>query len=208
MIKWPTIGLPAATEDGQIKQRARWRLIGAVGLAFVTFVVLPLLFDPAPKPLGNDVEIRVTMAPQSLPSPAPAAPAPPPEIVATAEPEAPLPAPAALTPVKPVEKPVVPVKPAPKSAPKPAPKPPVEKKTASGDSGYYLQLGVFGSEDNARTLANKVRAMGYAVKIEPMGEKHRVRVVGFGGGEKGRERAQAAKAALSQQAIPAALYGS
>lgn len=201
-----------ATEDeAQLKQRARWRLIGAVALALVAFVALPLLFDPAPKPLGSDVVISIETAPQPLPPSDPVAAQPAEEAVAT-QPAPPVPAPARPAP-KPVEKPIA--KPADepaaaeKPAPKPAPKPePVEEGKLLGESGYYLQLGVFSKADNARALADKVRALGYKVTITPVGSLHRVRVVGFNGGEKGREQALAAKQALKQKGISADLHGS
>lgn len=213
------------TEDeSDLKRKARWRLIGAVALALLAFVILPLLFDSAPKPLGNDVEISIAMAPQALPSANPSASSQEAEVV-PAQPAPPVLAPVVPKPVKPdsvkpdsvkpepskpVEKPVE--KPAAKPLPaKPAPKPePASVAEAKdddkllGDSGYFLQLGVFGNEANARSLADKVRAMGYKVSVMPVGKMHRVRVVDF----KGREQALDAKQMLKQNGIASDLYGS
>ena len=41
------------------KKRARRRLIGAVALALAAIIGLPMLFDSEPKPLPDDIEIRI-----------------------------------------------------------------------------------------------------------------------------------------------------
>lgn len=46
-------------DDSILKRRARRRLVGAVALALVAVVVLPMVFDPEPRPLGDQVEIRL-----------------------------------------------------------------------------------------------------------------------------------------------------
>jgi len=103
-------------EELQLKRRARRRLIGAIVLVTAIVVVLPMLLDTEPKPVSQDVAIRIPSpdagtfnskvtplapkpeakapakpAPQSKPQPKPA-----PEKLATAAPKpaAPKPAPA------------------------------------------------------------------------------------------------------------------
>jgi DedD protein len=46
-------------EERDLRRRARRRLVGAVALALVAVVVLPMVFDPEPRPLGDTVEIRI-----------------------------------------------------------------------------------------------------------------------------------------------------
>src|SRR5476651_793527 len=46
-----------AVED--LKRRARRRLVGAIVLALAAAVILPLLLESDPKPLGDDVSIQI-----------------------------------------------------------------------------------------------------------------------------------------------------
>jgi DedD protein len=48
-----------AIDASTLRRRARRRLVGAVAIALTAVVVVPLLFDPDPKPLGDDVEISI-----------------------------------------------------------------------------------------------------------------------------------------------------
>lgn len=42
-----------------LRRRARRRLVGAVAIALAAVLILPMLFDPEPRPLGPDVDIRI-----------------------------------------------------------------------------------------------------------------------------------------------------
>ncbi|MEW5788018.1 MAG: SPOR domain-containing protein [Pseudomonadota bacterium] len=79
-------------EEMALRRRARRRLVGAVAIALVAVVFLPMLFDPEPKPLGEDVDLRIPAkdSPFETPQAAPAVPEPPPQ---SAEPTLPVPAP-------------------------------------------------------------------------------------------------------------------
>ena len=59
------------------KKRARRRLVGAIALALAVAVGLPMILDSEPKPLGNDIDIRIPakdkVAAQPLPRPVAAA---------------------------------------------------------------------------------------------------------------------------------------
>jgi DedD protein len=61
------------------KKRARRRLIGAVVLVLAVVIVLPMILDPEPKPLTDDISIQIpsrdAKAPDSAPAPESAAPA-------------------------------------------------------------------------------------------------------------------------------------
>src|ERR1700682_20989 len=56
MLTRPEAADPAVEE---LKRRARRRLVGAIVLALAARVILPLLLESDPKPLGDDVSIRI-----------------------------------------------------------------------------------------------------------------------------------------------------
>jgi DedD protein len=62
MATRPEIADPAVDE---LKRRARRRLVGAVVLALAAAVMLPMLLESDPKPLGNDVSIQIPPIDQS-----------------------------------------------------------------------------------------------------------------------------------------------
>lgn len=55
----------SATQDAwthdqmTLRRRARRRLVGAVAIALAAVLILPMVFDPEPRPLGPDVDIRI-----------------------------------------------------------------------------------------------------------------------------------------------------
>ncbi len=50
---------PADTNLDEVRRRARRRLIGAIVLALAAAVLVPLLLESDPKPLGEDVSVRI-----------------------------------------------------------------------------------------------------------------------------------------------------
>lgn len=205
---------PPSPDEQALRRRARRRLVGAIALALLAVVVLPMVFDPEPRPMGNNVDIRIPgqdapfeSAPATPPAAAPAAPAPMPAPAATPEKPAPAPTPAKPEPAakpapantaKPDKKPAAQAKPAPKveakaTPPKPevkpkpveaakpveAVKPPAEKKpagskTAAAGQAYFLQLGVFSSEANAKQMAAQAKKAGFKASIMPVGGQFKV----------------------------------
>lgn len=188
-------------EELALRRRARRRLVGAIALALLAIVVLPMIFDPEPRPMANNVEIQIpgqtTPFQPDMPAPTEAPPAVSPEPASIAKPEAMASAPAKPEPkmepavkpspeekpkavAKPVEKPKVAAKPAekpkaiekPKPVEKPAPKPAVA-------TGYYLQLGSFSSEANAKQLAERAQAAGFKASVLPVSGQYKVRVGPF-----------------------------
>lgn len=215
-------------EEMALRRRARRRLVGAVAIALIAVVALPMLFDPEPKPLGPEVDLRIPAkdspfdatpgAPAAAPVPTvpepapqmaePTQPAPPPQ----AQPAQPLEAEAGGS--QPIAKPAGESKPEkpdlkiaatpemsakqgdqriePKtgevaktptkseSKPQPKPEPEVKSKpkadTAFASKGFYLQLGAFSSEINARQLQEKAQAAGFKVGLIGANGQFRVRV--------------------------------
>lgn len=216
-----------------LRRRARRRLVGAIAIALAAVLLLPMLFDPEPRPLGPDVDIRIP-APSTPFEQTPAATQAPPEVAdasepppLTAEPTLAGPAPtaaasepeatAAHAPRKPeaeanaertaakaaekvAEKPrekakdKVEVKPAP-----PLPKP----SGAFASQGFYLQLGAFTSESNARQLREKVEAAGFKVGLADSNGQYRVRV----GPIPEKERALEMQAKLKAKGFTSVMLG-
>jgi len=194
------------TEEMDLRRRARRRLVGAIALALLAVVVLPMLFNPEPKPLGPGVDIRIPDQSTPFEPRMPVPQTPPPEVgddPAAQVPQAQAPVDAApitsapaVSPAPPVSPPVTPPRP---SAPvaaadsRPAASKPVAQagpgtgtqsaasdRAAASESfaarGYFLQLGAFTSEANARQLADKAKAAGFNVVVQEVGGQVRVRV--------------------------------
>lgn len=190
-----------ATDDAQtdLKKRARRRLVGAAALALLAIIVLPMVMDPAPKPLGEDIQVRIpsqegeNFAQRKIELPTP-------PVVAPLAPPAELPAEAvAPEPVKPaaVDKPDP--KPAVQHAPatqKPAPPASADERArveailagkllkpeapAAGDEAFVVQLGAYSNPDSASSQASKVREKGFKVFTQKVGTSTRVRVGPYG----------------------------
>ena len=50
---------PADLNLDELRRRGRRRLIGAIVLALVAAVVVPMLLESDPRPLGEDVSVRI-----------------------------------------------------------------------------------------------------------------------------------------------------
>jgi DedD protein len=93
-------------EEQALRRRARRRLVGSLALALLAVFVLPMVFEPEPKPLGDDVEIVIPGQDTPFkPTTPPAAPATPKAASETTS-VTPAPEPAASNPIS---APVVPV---------------------------------------------------------------------------------------------------
>jgi len=125
-------------DEDRLKRQARRRLIGAVALTTAIVVVLPMVLESEPKPVGQDIELRIPdkdkvgeFVPnmEVLPASAPVAASPVASVVSAPAPVLNPPAPPALiAPVPPV---VVPAPPAAKTlaaAAKPEPVKPIPAK--------------------------------------------------------------------------------
>ena len=46
-------------DELNLRRKARRRLIGAVALTLAVVVILPMVLDSEPKPVGQDIELRI-----------------------------------------------------------------------------------------------------------------------------------------------------
>ena len=206
MATRPEIADPAVDE---LKRRARRRLVGAVVLALAAAVLLPMLLESDPKPLGNDVSIQIPPVDQGKfvpPSPPdksaqskaatetqPATPAPDAGSTAPA-PERTLGAaeqrvlgqsganraPAIMSSAPEAMRPQTPVAAAPSAAP--TAKSGAEPAAAAGGT-LFVQVAALADSQAAADLAAKLLASGFPAHVEPVatrqGPVQRVRVGGY-----------------------------
>ena len=203
MATRPEIADPAVDE---LKRRARRRLVGAVVLALAAAVVLPMLLESDPKPLGNDVsiqippidqgkfitplspdksgEVKAQSAPQSAAPPArPESGAPPAERTMAAAEQRVLGqpanrAPAIMSSAPEAMRPQVPVAAAPAN---PAPAATPQAGAASPPGGaLFVQVAALADSKAASELAAKLAAAGFPAHVEAVatrqGPVQRVRV--------------------------------
>ncbi|OHC62171.1 MAG: hypothetical protein A2045_14905 [Rhodocyclales bacterium GWA2_65_20] len=192
--------------DLQLKKRARRRLVGAVALALFAVIVLPMVMDREPRPLSQDIQVRIPsqdstgLAAKVLPGKPEATPMPAPEPVAElkADPKAKREPVAALPSAAPaVAKSAGPAvaKPAEKPA-KPEKKNETAEQLATDASGQWVvQLGAYKEAGNIKLLLAKLKGVGvpaYTEKFDsPQGPRTRVRAGPFAGqdaAEKARAR--------------------
>ena len=194
----------AAPEDvnvDELRRRARRRLVGAIVLALAVAVFVPMLLESDPKPLGEDVSVKIPPIDEGkfvnrlndkgkIETAKPAAP--PPKV----EPKAEAPKAAEPAPAEPAKTEVAKAEPSKveSTAPAPAPAPaivtespkaappvslaPAPREPASGD--FSVQLAAFSDDKGANALANKLKKAGYPAYTEPLstsrGTLWRVRV--------------------------------
>ncbi len=199
--------------DLQLKKRARRRLVGASALALFAVIVLPMVMDREPRPLTQDIQVRIPsqdstgLAARVLPGKPVVTPMPAPEPKST-EPAAATKAspepivvkqapPAAASAEVPVEKSAATEKiAAPAAKPGIEPKPSAESKPASEASGQWVvQLGAYKEAGNVKLLLSKLKGINvpaYTEKLEsPQGPRTRVRAGPFASqeaAEKARSR--------------------
>jgi DedD protein len=158
-------------EELQLKRRARRRLIGAVVLVTAIVVVLPMVLDSEPKPVGREISVRIPspdagpFAGQIAPPPAQkdgkvaakgsdsAVPAADGEASAAAPQEAPKESAPAVVEPKPAK--AAPRKEPAKPKPKPKPKP---AKAAEGQ--FVVQVIALADADKARQMQERIAASG------------------------------------------------
>ncbi|MBK7022674.1 MAG: SPOR domain-containing protein [Sulfuritalea sp.] len=190
-------------DELQLKKRARRRLVGAVALALFAVIVLPMVMDREPRPLSQDIQVRIPsqdstgFASKLLPGkPATPMPAPEPKPAAEEKPSAQAkaePAPAPSTPPLAATKPTAPASVAPPA--KPAERPaaqekkiepaenPAAKDAADAAGQWVVQLGAYKDAGKVRNLMSKLKGINvpaYTEKTEtPQGPLTRVRAGPF-----------------------------
>ena len=186
----------------ELKKRARRRLVGAIALAILAAIILPMVMDQAPKQPVQDINIRIPaqdagaftsrilpVKPGAVPTPLPPAAVPESK---SAEPAKPSPAKQELKPEparepKKAEQKVPPAKADAQASTTPSP-------AASSGEEWIVQLGAYRDQDNIRNLTAKLRQQGYNFYTEvlpsPDGiSKTRVRAGPF----PSKEKAEAAR---------------
>lgn len=194
-------------DELQLKKRARRRLVGAAALALFAVIVLPMVMDREPRPLSQDIQVRIPsqdstgFASKLLPGKPAATPMPAPEPkpvdqkseiqtkpeTAPAATDVPASKPVAQAsvalPGKPADKPPVQEK-KPEAAEKAVPRAPADAKPASDGAGQWvIQLGAYKEAGKVKNLMSKLKGINvpaYTEKVEmPQGSLIRVRAGPF-----------------------------
>jgi len=184
-------------DEDRLKRQARRRLIGAVALTTAIVVVLPMVLDREPKPVGQDIELRIpdkdkvgAFAPKiELPSAsAPVAMYPAASVVAVSAPAIISP-PAPQAVIAPVATVVPDIKPASSTAKtaviaqehkpgngKPAGAAHTEQGQPVPRTGFVVQVGAFANADTAHSWQKNLSQQGFRTYTEKIGNKVRVRI--------------------------------
>jgi DedD protein len=196
-------------DELQLKKRARRRLVGAAALALFAVIVLPMVMDREPRPLNQDIQVRIPsqdstgFASKLLPG-KPATPLPPPEpkpvepkAEAQVKPEVAPPVSAKLAakpsmeaPVKPAEKPAAQEKkvetaetPASQGKKSEAVENPVPADATDAAGQWIIQLGAYRDAGKVKNLMSKLKGINvpaYTEKVDtPQGPLTRVRAGPF-----------------------------
>ena len=170
---------PPSSEASEIRRRGRQRLIGAVAIALLLIVFVPMLLDSEPRSARQEPKLDIPAKENAPPLPAPRADAAP------GKPAPPLP-PTATVEVKPDAKPepsapkAAETKPAPKAAavePKAAPA--AAAKGAARMEGFAVQVGAYRDELTLQQTREKLAAANIATYTEKSGDLTRLRVGPF-----------------------------
>jgi DedD protein len=179
---------PASPEQSDIRRRGRQRLIGAIAIAVLLVVFVPMILDSEPRSTHGNPALEIPSKEN-----APALPPPAPEAQAAKIPEAP--------PAEPPAKPAIASKPAP-----PVPVP-AAKVAAPKLEGFAVQIGAFKDGDKLKQARDKLTAARIAHYVErrdtQSGELTRLRAGPFPTREAAeRALAEVKAVALDGQVVP------
>lgn len=189
-------------EELQLKRRARRRLIGAIVLVTAIVVVLPMVLDSEPKPVGREISVRIP-SPDAGPFAGQIAPLPAQKAVKPApkEPEAVAAAPeakAAAAPAKeaaPAAEKAKPVKAAPRKEPARPKAKPKAKPAKATEGQFVVQVVALADAGRAQQMQERIAAAGIKSYTEVVktakGDVTRVRAGPFStreSAEKAREQ--------------------
>lgn len=184
----------ASPEASEIRRRSRQRLIGAIAIAVLLVVFVPMILDSEPRSPRNEPVLEI---PPKENAPALPAPAAAPAKVESSSAPATQPA-------------VVPLKPTPRDA---AAKPPPQAAKAPSAAaapkleGFAVQVGAFKDEDKLKQARDKLAAAGITHYIERLdtqsGGLTRLRAGPYATREAAERTLAAVKAAsLDGQVVP------
>jgi DedD protein len=161
---------PQSVEASEIRRRGRQRLIGAVAIALLLIVFVPMLLDSEPRTKKDEPKLDIP--------PRENAPALPPPVGAPAEPKAAAPAPATDEARKPAPKVAV-VEPRNDAKAAPTPAKPAPAPAAPKMEGFAIQVGAFREEAKLQQVRERLAAAKLKTYTEPSGDLTRLRVGPF-----------------------------
>ena len=197
-------------DEDKLKRQARRRLIGAVALTTAIVVILPMVLENEPKPVGQDIELRIPdkdkvaafvpridLQPASAPVSAVSAPAPE-EAPAPAIVSQPVPA-ATVSDNPPAAPPVNTAANVPehKSDQAKAAGATHSEQSQSAPQSLVLQVGAFSNPDTAHSWQKNLVQQGFKAYTEKVGNKIRVRI----GPYSTREAANKARHKLEEKGL-------
>jgi DedD protein len=168
-------------EASEIRRRGRQRLIGAVAIALLLIVFVPMILDSEPRPARQEPDMKIPSrenpAPLPPPTPAPAEAKAP--VLNPGETKPPEPAEKAPPKVAVVQPKATPVPAPAATAPPPAPAPKVASAATAPKDGFAIQAGAFADEAKAQQLREKLASSNLAAYTESAGSLTRIRVGPF-----------------------------
>jgi len=157
-------------EASEIRRRGRQRLIGAVAIALLLIVFVPMILDSEPRPARQEPDLKIPSRENPAPLPAPT---PAPKEAAKAPVlnpgETKLPEPAEKAPPK-----VAVVQPKATAAPATAPAP-----ASAPKDGFAIQVGAFADDEKLKQMRERLSASSITSYTEPAGSLTRLRVGPF-----------------------------
>ena len=191
----------AAQNVTTLQKRGRRRLVGAIALVLLAVILLPMVFDPEPRPSAPLVNVRIPSEEGSKFTPKagvkPAEPEPRP-VEKKVEGKGAEPAPAAAPAPEPAAPAPEPVKVEDTPVAKTAEKPAEKAVPAANGQQYMVQVGAFATAEKVKEITDQLkeaRLVHYTESIATaMGAVTRVRLGPFpskDAAEKARERAKA-----------------
>jgi DedD protein len=152
----------------ELKKRARRRLVGAIALAVLAAIMLPMVMDQEPKPVAQDIQIRIPnqdagsftsrilpVKPGSTPTPLPPATVPEARLQSAVKPDTPA------------------AKAEPSKSEPANPEPPKADQARAdaalnGGEQWIVQIGAYRDPTNVRNLQAKLKEQGYNFYVEPL----------------------------------------
>jgi DedD protein len=164
---------PEDVNVDELKRRARRRLVGAIVLALAVAVFVPMLLESDPRPLGEDVSVKIPpidegkfvnrLTEKTVPAPAKAAP---PKAEPKAEPKVEPPKVSAPVTEEAAKVDVAKAEPAKSEPAANVAAAPSSREPAAGD--YAVQVFAFSDDKGANSLVNKLKKAGYPAYTEPL----------------------------------------